>query len=46
MPTISRGHRQNSLLKKFLSDRINRIIRIFFISQLPEEAEKAQSASG
>jgi len=28
----------------FLSDRINRIARIF--SQLPEEAEKAQSASG
>jgi hypothetical protein len=24
-----------------LSDRINRITRIFYISQLPEEAEKA-----
>jgi hypothetical protein len=32
--------------KFFLSDRINRIIRIFFISQLPEEAVKTQSSSG
>jgi len=28
----------------FLSDRINRIARIFFLSQLPEEAEKTPTS--
>ena len=30
----------------FLPDRINRIQRIFFFSQFPDETEKGQSASG
>ena len=34
----------NSVL--LLLDRIDRIYGIFFVSQLPDEAEKTQSASG